>query len=208
MTSNEVTSSQWYDGLSMEGLAYAEQPKVMVKVVCHRPNPNNSRYSMALPATEHDITDWLQAHPEEQLHILKQIEDVSDLDTIDEHTEMDDQVSGDHLVGLEEPKLPAGEAGTDIYLVSAYLGYLRQCRDRELIPFSDHAGHAKRVRAARHRALNAAHAQITAAVDNYTALAQENAAAEAGPVEMATLTERDVSRRTLELVNAASQKVD
>lgn len=177
---SESAQNQWSDGISLENIPYEEQPKVIVAVRCYETNTLFPDRAVAEPAQHFDITDWLQANPQEQILVLNQLrvelkgsEDLDDLGNLDE---LDDASSGDHLVGLDEPGLPAGNAGTDIHLLSAYAKYLKDCRDRDFIPFSDISGHAERAQNARHVALNDAHGEILAAVERYTALAQANAA--------------------------------
>lgn len=179
---SSTRTGHWSEGDSLEGVPYERQPKVIVAVQCYETNPQNPDYSYPLPIQYCDITDWLHANTAEQLTILDQIEEAlpagsTNLDDLGEMDQLNDSVSGDHLVGLDELGLPAGTGGTDIHLVSAYVKYLKECRDRRFIPFSDDAGHAERAEAARHEALNTAHDDILSAVGKYTLLAQENAIA-------------------------------
>lgn len=182
--SENTDRHHWTDGNSLEGVPYEDQPKVVVAVRCYQKNPLSEDYSIPLPVEHFDITDWLQANPREQIRVLDQLraelDGSDDLDALGDLDELDDATSGDHLVGLDEPGLPAGDDGTDIHLLSAYAKYLKECRDRDFIPFSDISGHAERAQEARHVALNEAHGQILAAVDRYTALAQANAALAGG----------------------------
>lgn len=181
---SETAQNQWSDGKSLEGVPYEDQPKVVVAVRCYQKNPLSGDYSIPLPVAHFDITDWLQANPQEQIHVLNQLraelQGSEDLDDLGDLDSLDDASSGDHLVGVEGLGLPAGDAGTDIHILSAYAKYLKECRDRDFIPFSDISGHAERAQEARHVALNEAHSEILAAVDRYTALAQANAALAVG----------------------------
>ena len=179
---SSTRTSHWSEGDSLEGVPYKDQPKVIVAVQCFQANPQNPDYSIALPVQHCDITGCLKANPAEHLTILDQIEAAlpagsTDLDDLGDPDDLNDSVSRDHLVGLGELGLPAGNGGTDIHLVSAYVKYLKECRDQRFIPFSDVAGHAERAESARHDPLNVAHDDILSAVGKYTLLAQENAVA-------------------------------
>lgn len=136
----------WSDGLSLEGIPYERQPKVMV-TVCRFVEVRG--HLLGLPLTRHDITDWLQSNPQEQLRILDAIEALLDgstnLDDLGDLDCLDDGASGEYLLDLTDgPGLPAGPAGTDVHLLSAYARYVRDCRDQDYIPFSDVSGHAER----------------------------------------------------------------
>lgn len=173
-------TSHWSEGDTLEGVPYENQPKVIVAVQCFEVNARNPDDSYPLPVQHCDITDWLQANPAEQLTVLNQIQAAlpqgsTDLDDLGEPDELNDSVSGDHLVGLDEPGLPTGTGGTDIHLFPAHVKYLKECRDRRFIPFSDDAGHAERAENARQNVLNIAYDDILSAVGKYTPLAQENA---------------------------------
>lgn len=182
MSEPSSARSRWSDGISLEGIPYADQPKVIVAVQCYRKNPDFPDYSIPLAIEHCDITDWLQANPCEQNKILDQVFEAlngsDDLDELGDPDELDDAVSGDHLVGLDDPGLPAGDDGTDIHLLSAYVRYLKECRDRDFIPFSDEAGHAERIGNLRREALDSAHGDVLSALDRYTVLVRENAAAD------------------------------
>ena len=173
----ETTAPRWSDGVSLEGIPYEDQPKVIVTVSTYNAVNGMDRGN----STAHDITDWLQANIPEQIRILDRIEELlegsTDLDDLDLDELLEDNQSGDSLLGPEGPGLPAGDAGTDVYLLSAYIRYLKECRDRNFIPFSDEKGYAERARNARHEALNEAHGEILSALDRYTAMAQANAEA-------------------------------
>ena len=146
-----ATRSHWSDGISLEGVPIHEQPRVIVRVQCFRKNPAFPDHATPLPVEFCDLTDWLQSNFSEQLKILDQIESSlpegsTDLDDLGDPYRLDDDASGDHLVGLDDPQLPTGDAGTDIHLVSGYVKYLLACRDRGFIPFSDISGHLERTR--------------------------------------------------------------
>lgn len=175
--SESANRSKWSEGVSLEGIPYEDQPKVIVTVSTYNTVNGMDRGN----STAHDITDWLQANIPEQIRILDRIEELldgsTDLDDLDLDEVLEDNQSGDSLLGPGGPDLPRGDAGTDVYLLSAYIRYLKECRDRNFIPFSDEKGHADRARNARHAALNDAHEEIFSAVGRYTVLAQANAAA-------------------------------
>lgn len=175
--SEPATSSKWSDGLSLEGIPYEDQPKVVVTVSTYNTVNGMDRGN----STAHDITDWLQTNIPEQIRTLDRIEELlegsTELDDLNLDEILEDNHSGDSLLGPGGPDLPRGDAGTDVYLLSAYIRYLKECRDRNFIPFSDEKGHDERARNARHAALNVAHGEILSALDRYTAMAQANAEA-------------------------------
>lgn len=148
--SDPAARATWSEGLSLEGVPYERQPKVMV-TVCRYIEVRG--HLLGLPLTQHDITDWLQSNPQEQLQILDAIEALlngsTNLDDLGDLDDLDDGVSGEYLLDLPNgPGLPAGPAGTDVHLLSAYASYLRDCRDHDYIPFSDVSGHAERTASA------------------------------------------------------------
>ena len=173
----ETTAPRWSNGVSLEGVPYEDQPKVLVTVSTYDNVDGMDRGN----STAHDITDWLQANIPEQIRILDRIEDLlegsTDLDDLDLDELLEDNQSGDSLLGPEGPGLPTGDAGTDVYLLSAYIRYLKECRDRNFIPFSDEKGRAERVRDARQAALSEAHGDVISALDKFTELARAHAEA-------------------------------
>lgn len=173
----ETTAPKWSDGISLESIPYEDHPKVIVTVSTYNTVNGMDRGN----STAHDITDWLQANIPEQIRILNQIEALLDgsteLDDLNLDEVLEDNHSGDRLLGPDGPGLPTGDAGTDVYLLSAYIRYLKECRDRNFVPFSDEKGHEERLHAAQEQTLDNAREEILSAVDRYTLLARETAAA-------------------------------
>lgn len=184
--SDAVSRHPWSEGTSLEGVPYEDQPKIIVDVQCYRQNPDFIDHGIPLPIEHCDITDWMQSNPHEQITILDQIiselDGSTDLDDLGDPNDLDDADSGDHLVGGDGHGMPAGDDGTDIHILSAYVKYLLACRDQNFIPFSDIAGHAQRTEEALKVAMDEAHQDIMTAVDRYSALAIEHFSASHTPL--------------------------